>query len=50
MGIFFVVLVFSILANADENEDTDVEEQNQSVVSSETNNVLNDYIDSEFFK
>ncbi len=40
MGIFFVVLLFSILtvstANAEENKDTNVEEQNQSVVSSES--------------
>nr|WP_155269826.1 hypothetical protein [Lysinibacillus sphaericus] len=39
MGIFFVVLLFSMLtvstANAEENKDTYVEEQNQSVVSSE---------------
>ncbi|MEB2301576.1 C39 family peptidase [Lysinibacillus xylanilyticus] len=48
MGIFLVVLLFSMLTvstvNAEENENTYVEEQNQSVVSSESNIVLNDYM------
>lgn len=50
---FFVVLLFSILtvstANAEENKDTNVEEQNQSVVSSESNIVLNDYMKIGYF-
>lgn len=53
MGIFFVVLLFSILtvstANAEENKDTNVEEQNQSVVSSESIIVLNDYMKIGYF-
>lgn len=53
IGIFLVLLLFSMLtvstANAEENENTYVEEQNQSVVSSESIIVLNDYMKNGYF-